>query len=147
MHMNNFRTALFAVSVVASLSAMATAQGRDTRDVLYIKAPESIYNQLTIVQSHNDGHTANIHIPPTSTQVPALSRGSITQVGLGQSLTLSVLGSGHLVDIAQSGRGHWGIVSTTGQNNSVSLLQTGTAHFASVTQNGIRNTVIIRQGN
>jgi|GEM_PF-5898560 len=142
------RLVLASLAAVLSImtSAMATAETAANENVLYLIAPPRISDRLEIVQSPVSSHVAEIQIGTASDGAPSIRRGRVSQTGFGHSLALSVLGSGHLVNISQAGRGHRGIVNITGQTNAVTLHQTGVSHFASVTQSGARNTATIRQG-
>ncbi len=87
---------------------------------------------------------------PSSSLDPApliagLPWGSLTQRGMGNSMSLSVGGTQNLFAVTQSGAGNALLATIAGTGNRAAVSQTGTGNIAGLSQTGSGNSVSITQ--
>lgn len=115
----------------------------------------STENNLTIVQSPQGGHSADLTISRPDTlstsenwarEIPSLLQpGVILQNGTGHHIDLTLGGSDNQIAIQQDGSSHQSSIYSQGTGNIVSVSQRGLGNSSAVSQSGQQNTVVISQ--
>jgi hypothetical protein len=156
-----------AIVLIASCSVSLASGDNDiallrTGDLVNVSelAIGGSFNRLMIEQRHPGAGSANrvsVDIkgdrnggPDGAKFAPMVSKagltpGAIRQMGLGNSVTVTVRGEDNLFAINQSGNNNMVSGKIVGYQNQASVAQVGNNNFASFSQNGIGNMISVRQ--
>lgn len=74
-----------------------------------------------------------------------LTPGLLSQDGIGNALTVNVIGDDNVFAAAQTGSDNRALIAIIGAANQALISQTGIGNVASITQTGIGNVIAIRQ--
>ena len=133
-------------AVAASLGLLASVAHGQSLNLLTVppsaSSAASSQNVLTVTITGDRNGGAGLFSPRISN---VLTPGLLSQDGIGNALSVNVIGDDNVFAAAQTGSDNRASIEIIGAANQALISQTGIGNVASITQTGIGNVVAIRQ--
>ena len=137
------RPICLALLILGFLAPAAHGQSRNLLDLTPAAegaTAQSNFLTVTITGDRNGG------VGAFSPQIAGiLTPGLLSQDGVGNALSVTVIGDDNVFAAAQTGAGNQAAIAITGVSNQALVSQTGIGNIATITQVGAGNIIAIRQ--